>query len=83
MAFRGTRAALIAHRSRRAGRVRISVAGRSRVVSLRGRSRHRRVVFRSRRLLSRRHVLVIRSLGGGPVDLDAIGIEAGPRPSRR
>jgi glycerophosphoryl diester phosphodiesterase len=83
IAFRGTRASLIAHRSRRAGRVLITLAGRSHVVSLRGRSRHRRVVFRSRRLLSRRHVLVIRSLGGGAVDLDAIGIDTGPRPPRR
>jgi hypothetical protein len=82
-AFRGTQVAVIAHRSRGAGRLLVTLAGRTRVVSLRGRARHRRVVFRSRRLTSGRHVLVLRSFGGGPVDLDAIGVDTGPRPPRR
>jgi hypothetical protein len=41
------------------------------------------VVYRSRRLLPRRHTLLLRSLGGGFVDVDAIGIDTGPPPPRR
>jgi hypothetical protein len=41
------------------------------------------VVFRSRRLPSGRHLLLLRSLGGGVVDLDAIGIDTGPGAPRR
>jgi len=83
ISFRGTLAAVIARRSPRGGRLLVKLAGRSRMVSLRGRSGHRRVVFRSRRVLSGRHVLTLRSLGGGRIDLDAIGVDTGPRPPRR
>jgi glycerophosphoryl diester phosphodiesterase len=81
--FRGNRVALIARRQRRGGRVRIWLDGRRRTIRLRGRPRQRAVVYRSRRLLPRRHTLVLRSLGGGFVDVDAIGIDTGPPPPRR
>jgi glycerophosphoryl diester phosphodiesterase len=83
IAFRGTQVAVIVRRSPRAGRLLVTLGRRSKVVVLRARARHRRVVFRSRRLPSSRHLLVLRALGGGVVDLDAIGIDTGPGPPRR
>jgi hypothetical protein len=82
LAFRGSRAALIASRAPAGARVRITVAGRSRLVSLRGPRRHRRVVFRSRRLRPGRHLLRVRTLEGGPAEIDAIGVTTGPAPPR-
>ena len=70
--FSGRSVALIGRKLARGGRVRVSVGGRSKVVSLRGRGRARSVVWQSRRLTDGRHVLRIRTLGGGPVELDAV-----------
>jgi hypothetical protein len=70
--FSGRSAALIGRRVRRGGRLRVSVAGRSRVLALRGRSGPRALLWRSRRLADGPHVLRVRSLGGGPVVLDAV-----------
>ena len=78
--FRGTRVALIASRSPRGGTLLVSLAGRLAAVSLRGHHRHRRVVFRSRRLAPGRHVLRIRTLDRGTADIDAIGVDKGPAP---
>ena len=64
--------ALIGRKLTRGGRVRVTVGGRSKVVSLRGRGPARSVVWQSRRLSDGRHVLRIRTLGGGPVELDAV-----------
>ncbi|MEK6228955.1 MAG: fibronectin type III domain-containing protein [Actinomycetota bacterium] len=80
--FRGGRLALIARRSPGAGRLLVQIAGREEFVSLRGRRRGRAVVFRSRLLrpgVYRPHLI---ALGGGPVDLDAVAIEQGPRAPR-
>jgi hypothetical protein len=74
--FSGRRVSLITRRLRRGGRVRVTVGGRSKVVSLRGRSRYRQVLWTSRRMREGAHVLRIRSLGRGPVELDAVA----PRP---
>jgi hypothetical protein len=71
--FRGRSVALIGRRARRGGRIRVSIDGRSRVLRLRGRPRHREVLFERTRLRSGRHVLRVRFLGGGPVDIDAVG----------
>jgi glycerophosphoryl diester phosphodiesterase len=79
----GERVALIARRGRRAGRLLVTLDGKPRkVVSLRGRPRHRQIVFRSRVLPPGAHKLELTTLGGGPVDLDAIGIDQGPPPPR-
>ncbi len=78
MLFRGTRVALIAPRSRLAGRLLVSVGGRARIVSLRGPRRARRVVFRSRRLRPGVHRIRAVSLGGGEVAVDAVALEQGP-----
>ena len=78
LSFRGTRVALIAPRLRAGGRLLVKVGRRSRVISLRGRARARRVVFRSARLRSGRHRLRVTALGGGRVELDALAVEQGP-----
>ena len=70
--FRGTQVALIGRRLRRGGRLRVTIDGRSRTVRTRGRSGHRSVLWVSPRLRSRAHVLRLRTLGGGPVELDAV-----------
>ncbi|HEX8074930.1 MAG TPA: FG-GAP-like repeat-containing protein [Thermoleophilaceae bacterium] len=72
--FRGTRFAVIAPRSRSAGRLRIVVDGRRRTVSLRGRPGARRAVFHTGRLRRGRHRVSVRSLGHGPVAIDALGL---------
>jgi hypothetical protein len=74
--FSGRSVSLIGRKLPRGGRVRLSVDGRSRVVSLRGRTPHRSLLWTSSDLADRNHVLRIRSLGGGPVELDALA----PRP---
>jgi glycerophosphoryl diester phosphodiesterase len=78
MRFRGDQVALIAPRSLAGGRMRVRVAGRSRVVSLRGDAVARRVVFRSRVLRPGVHRLWVRTLGGGPVTVDAVAFRQGP-----
>jgi hypothetical protein len=71
-AFTGRRVALIGRKLRKGGRLRVSVGGRGKVLSLRGRSAARTVLWTSRGLGEGRHVLRIRSLGGGPVEVDAV-----------
>jgi uncharacterized protein DUF4430 len=70
--FRGTQVALIGRKLRRGGRLRVTIDGRSRTVRTRGRSGHRSVLWVSPRLRSGAHVLRLRTLGGGPVELDAV-----------
>jgi hypothetical protein len=74
--FEGRSVALIGRRLRGAGRLRVTVGGRSRVLRLRGRSGARALLWQSRRLADGPHVLRVSSLGGGPVVLDAVA----PRP---
>jgi len=74
--FQGRRVSLISRRLPKGGRLRVTVGGRSKVLSLRGRSAFRQVLWTSRRMRDGGHVLRIRSLGGGPVEVDAVA----PRP---
>jgi hypothetical protein len=74
--FTGRRVSLIGRRIRKGGRLRVSVGGRGKVLNLRGRSAARQVLWTSRRMRDGAHVLRIRSLGGGPVEVDAVA----PRP---
>jgi hypothetical protein len=74
--FQGRRVSLITRRLPKGGRLRVSVGGRSKVLNLRGRSAYRQVLWTSRRMRHGAHVLRIRSLGGGPVEVDAVA----PRP---
>jgi hypothetical protein len=68
----GRRVSLISRRLPKGGRLRVSVGGRRKVLNLRGRSGPRRVLWTSRRMRDGAHVLRIRSLGGGPVEVDAV-----------
>jgi len=76
--FRGARVALVARRSRGAGRIEVQVGARRRIVSLAGRSGPRRVVFRSRRLGPKVQRLTVTALGGGAVNVDAVAVEDAP-----
>jgi hypothetical protein len=70
--FKGRSVALIGRKLPRAGRLRVSVEGKSRTLRLRGRSAPRQVLWQSRRFADGEHVLRIRSRGGGPIELDAV-----------
>ena len=70
--FRGSALALIGRNLAEGGRLRVTVDGRSRVLRMRGRSAHRSVLWTSDQLSSGGHTLAIRSLGGGPVEVDAV-----------
>jgi hypothetical protein len=72
--FRGTRVILIGRKLRNGGRARVTIDGRSRVVRLRGRGRFRGVLHRSGPFARGVHRLTVTALGGGPVELDGIGI---------
>jgi len=73
--FRGRRLVLIGRRLPKGGRLRVTIDRGSRTVSLRGRPRHRRVLFTSKRLRTGRvHRVRLVAVGGGPVELDAVGV---------
>ena len=72
MRFRGTQVALIGRKLAKGGRLRVTVDGKSRTLRLRGRTGHRSVLWVSRKLKSGTHTLRLRSLGGGPVEIDAV-----------
>lgn len=73
--FRGRSAVLFGRRLRHGGRVRVSVDGWSIVRRLRGRDGASRILIGTRALKPGNHVLRLRTLGGGPVAIDAIGVE--------
>jgi hypothetical protein len=70
--FLGTQVALIGRKLARGGRLRVTIDGRSRTLRARGRTPHRSVLWVSRRLVPGSHVLRLRLLGGGSVELDAV-----------
>jgi hypothetical protein len=72
MRFRGTQVALIGRKLAKGGRLRVMVDGKSRTLRVRGRTAHRSVLWVSRKLDPGSHTLRLRSLGGGPVELDAV-----------
>ena len=74
LAFRGRSLRLIAPTAPGAGRLEVRLAGRRTTVSLAGVAAERQVVFKSPRLRDRRHRLVIRAAGGGPVAVDAVAV---------
>ena len=70
--FEGRSVALVGRRLAKGGRLRVKLDGRSRKLRLRGRSAPRTVLWQSPTLADGKHVLRIRALGGGPVQLDAV-----------
>jgi hypothetical protein len=74
--FSGRAVSLIGRKLRAGGRLRVTVDGRPKLLRLAGRSPRRSVLWTSPTLRDGRHVLRIDTLGGGPVELDAVA----PRP---
>jgi hypothetical protein len=74
--FTGRSVALIGRKLARGGRLRVTLDGKSRTLRVRGRSGARTVLWSSSRLKAGSHLLRLRTLGGGPVELDAVA----PRP---
>jgi hypothetical protein len=74
--FRGTSLSLIGRKRAKGGRLRATIDGRRTTIRLRGRSAHRSVLWTSRKLEPGAHTLVLRALGRGTVEFDAVA----PRP---
>ena len=74
--FRGRSVSLIGRKLAGGGRLQVTLDGKSRTLRLRGHSDPRSVLWTSPTLKSGSHLLRLRTLGGGPVELDAVA----PRP---
>jgi hypothetical protein len=72
MRFRGRQVALIGRRLPNGGSLRVTIDGRTRTLRVRGRTGHRSLLWVSSRFRPGAHTLRLRSLGGGPVELDAV-----------
>ncbi len=72
--FTGSRIALITRRLPKGGRVRVSVDGKSKVISLRGKPAFRKVLFSSRKLGKGQHRLKLTTLSSRPAEIDAVAI---------
>jgi len=73
--FRGRRVAIIGRKLPKGGKLRAQIDRGKRTVSVRGRARHRRVLFTSKALRPGVHRVVVTAVGGGPVELDAVGAQ--------
>jgi hypothetical protein len=74
----GSRVALIARRAPRGAVLRVTLDGRRKRVSLRGRNRFRKVVFRSILMRPGLHRFLVEAMTRGIADLDALAVETGP-----
>jgi hypothetical protein len=72
--FTGTKATIVTRKLRKGGRVRVTVDGKSKVVSLKGKSRFRRTLVGTGKLEHGRHTLRVTSLGRAPVEIDAVAV---------
>lgn len=70
--FEGENIALVGRKLAKGGKLRVTLDGRDRTLDVRGRSGHRSLLWSRGGLADGRHRLVLRSLGGGPVELDAV-----------
>jgi hypothetical protein len=73
--FTGTGATLVTRTLPRGGKVRITVDGKSKVVSLKGRGRFRRKLVASPSVSAGAHTLRITSLSDAPIEIDAVAIK--------
>ena len=73
--FEGTRATLVTRELRRGGRLRVTVDGESKVVSLKGKGRFRRKLVATKALAPGEHTLRLTSLGRAPVEIDAVAVK--------
>ena len=74
LSFTGSGATIVTRKLPNGGRVRITVDGESKVVSLKGKSRFRRKLVGTGKLEAGRHTLRVTSLGRAPVEIDAIAV---------
>jgi len=74
LSFTGTKATIVTRKLPNGGRVRITVDGDSKVVSLKGKSRFRRKLIATGKLEPGRHTLRVTSLGRAPVEIDAVAV---------
>jgi hypothetical protein len=72
MRFSGTSVALIGRKLPNGGRLAVIVDGKRTTLRLRGRSDLRETLWTSGALKAGSHVLRLKALGGGPVELDAV-----------
>jgi hypothetical protein len=72
MSFSGRRVGLIGRVLPRGGLVRVTIDGRSIVLRVRGKAKQRALLYLSSARRSGRHSLRLQTLGGGPVDIDAV-----------
>ena len=70
----GSRFAIIGREQRRGGRLRMRILGRSKVIRLRGKPRHREVLYTSARLPRGTHTLKLEALDRAPVEIDAVAV---------
>jgi hypothetical protein len=74
MGFIGTKATVVTRLLPKGGRVRLTVDGQSKVVSLKGKGRFRRKLIATKALEAGSHTLRVTSLGRAPVEIDAVAI---------
>ncbi len=70
--FEGTGVSLVGRKLPKGGRLRVTLDGKRRTLRLRGRSALRTVLWNREGLDAGGHRLVLRSLGRGPVEVDAV-----------
>jgi Domain of unknown function (DUF4430) len=74
LSFTGTQATVVTRKLPAGGRVRLTVDGKSKVVSLRGRGRFRHKLIASPTLAPGKHTLRVQSLGRAPIEIDAMAV---------
>jgi hypothetical protein len=74
LSFTGSGATIVTRELPNGGRVRITVDGDSKVVSLQGKSRFRRKLVGTGKLDTGRHTLRVTSLDRAPVEIDAVAV---------
>ena len=70
--YTGRRVALIGRKLRNGGRLLVDIDGHRKVLNMRGRPRHRSVLYVSARRRETVHDVRLIALGGGPVEIDAL-----------
>ncbi|HEU0018861.1 MAG TPA: DUF4430 domain-containing protein [Thermoleophilaceae bacterium] len=72
--FTGSGATIVTRKLPNGGRVRVTVDGDSKIVSLKGKSRFRRKLVGTGKLAAGQHTLRVTSLSRAPVEIDAIAV---------
>lgn len=75
MRFGGTGATIVTRTLPKGGRIRVTVDGDSKVVSLKGKGRFRRKLVATKTVPAGKHTLRVTSLGRAPVEIDAVAVK--------